>query len=140
MQCLLQRGGRSGRKSRVFCVVCQQFRIHARITRNHRLWERYLIKYADIAPSHVDRDADLVEHILGAELVSELETLRELHPLRERFVAQHMLALYRAGRAADAESVLRRGIGVAEKNGDIQAVKEMRVFLKRAQAAPPEMG
>tara|TARA_B100000925_G_scaffold3647_1_gene2761 strand:+ start:2584 stop:3951 length:1368 start_codon:yes stop_codon:yes gene_type:complete len=45
----------------------------ARITRNHRLWERYLIKYADIAPSHVDRDADLVEHILGADLVSELE-------------------------------------------------------------------
>jgi manganese/zinc/iron transport system permease protein len=45
----------------------------ARITRNHRLWERYLIKYADIAPSHVDRDADLVEHILGAELVGELE-------------------------------------------------------------------
>jgi manganese/zinc/iron transport system permease protein len=45
----------------------------ARVTRNHRLWETYLIKYADIAPSHVDRDADLVEHILGAELVRELE-------------------------------------------------------------------
>ncbi len=45
----------------------------ARVTRNHRLWETYLIQYADIAPSHVDRDADLVEHILGAELVRELE-------------------------------------------------------------------
>ncbi|MDF2374669.1 MAG: iron chelate uptake ABC transporter family permease subunit [Verrucomicrobiales bacterium] len=45
----------------------------ARVTRNHRLWETYLINYADIAPSHVDRDADLVEHILGAELVHELE-------------------------------------------------------------------
>lgn len=45
----------------------------ARVTRNHRLWETYLIKYADIAPSHVDRDADLVEHILGAQLVRELE-------------------------------------------------------------------
>ncbi len=45
----------------------------ARVTRNHRLWESYLIQYADIAPSHVDRDADLVEHILGAELVRELE-------------------------------------------------------------------
>ena len=45
----------------------------ARVTRNHRLWETYLIKYADIAPSHVDRDADLVEHILGAQLVQELE-------------------------------------------------------------------
>ncbi len=45
----------------------------ARVTRNHRLWESYLINYADIAPSHVDRDADMVEHILGADLVSELE-------------------------------------------------------------------
>lgn len=45
----------------------------ARVTRNHRLWETYLIQHADVAPSHVDRDADLVEHILGAELVRELE-------------------------------------------------------------------
>lgn len=46
----------------------------ARVTRNHRLWETYLIKYADIAPSHVDRDADMVEHILGADIVRQLET------------------------------------------------------------------
>lgn len=45
----------------------------ARVTRNHRLWELFLIRHADIAPSHVDRDADLVEHVLGAEVVEELE-------------------------------------------------------------------
>ena len=45
----------------------------SRITRNHRLWELYLIKHADIAPSHVDRDADMVEHLLGAEIVQQLE-------------------------------------------------------------------
>jgi manganese/zinc/iron transport system permease protein len=50
----------------------------ARITRNHRLWELYLIRHADIAPSHVDRDADLVEHVLGAEMVRALEA--ELRP------------------------------------------------------------
>ena len=44
-----------------------------RITRNHRLWEMYLIEFADIAPSHVDRDADTVEHVLGRELTHELE-------------------------------------------------------------------
>ena len=44
-----------------------------RITRNHRLWEMYLIRYADVAPSHVDRDADAVEHVLGAEMVRQLE-------------------------------------------------------------------
>ncbi|MHC4995483.1 MAG: metal ABC transporter permease, partial [Planctomycetota bacterium] len=47
----------------------------ARLTRNHRLWEMYLITHADIATSHVDRDADTVEHVLGQEMVSELETL-----------------------------------------------------------------
>jgi manganese/zinc/iron transport system permease protein len=45
----------------------------ARATRNHRLWETYLITHADVAPQHVDRDADLVEHVLGPELVRKLE-------------------------------------------------------------------
>lgn len=45
----------------------------ARITRNHRLWEMYLIEHADVAPAHVDRDADAVEHVLGAEMVQQLE-------------------------------------------------------------------
>lgn len=44
-----------------------------RVTRNHRLWELFLIRYADIAPSHVDRDADQVEHVLDPAIVAELE-------------------------------------------------------------------
>jgi manganese/zinc/iron transport system permease protein len=46
-----------------------------RLVRNHRLWELYLITHADIAPSHVDRDADAIEHVLGPELVQQLEAL-----------------------------------------------------------------
>ena len=38
----------------------------------------------------------------GAELVAELEALTAEYPLRERLWAQRMLALYRAGRQADA--------------------------------------
>lgn len=45
----------------------------ARITRNHRLWEIFLITHADIAASHVDRDADSVEHVLSPDMVHELE-------------------------------------------------------------------
>jgi len=43
------------------------------IVRNHRLWELFLIKHADIAPTHVDRDADAIEHVLGLDMVEELE-------------------------------------------------------------------
>jgi Mn-dependent DtxR family transcriptional regulator len=43
------------------------------VTRNHRLWELYLIEYADVAPSRVDRDADTLEHVLGEQMVGELE-------------------------------------------------------------------
>jgi len=47
----------------------------ARLTRQHRLWELYLITHADIAPNRVDRDADAIEHVLEPELVAELESL-----------------------------------------------------------------
>lgn len=56
----------------------------ARITRNHRLWELYLILHADIAPAQVDRDADAIEHILSPSLIAELEeqltASAKLHP------------------------------------------------------------
>ena len=47
----------------------------------------------------VEADLRLGRHV---ELVAELEGLVREHPLRERLRAQHMLALYRSGRQADA--------------------------------------
>jgi manganese/zinc/iron transport system permease protein len=44
-----------------------------RVARNHRLWELYLIHHADVAPASVDRNADRIEHVLGPELIHELE-------------------------------------------------------------------
>jgi manganese/zinc/iron transport system permease protein len=44
-----------------------------RVVRNHRLWEAYLIKYADVATSQVDHEADRIEHVLDPVLVRELE-------------------------------------------------------------------
>ncbi len=47
----------------------------------------------------VDADLELGYH---RQLIAELESLTEEHPLRERFRAQQMLALYRCGRQAEA--------------------------------------
>ena len=65
----------------------------ARVTRNHRLWELYLITHADIAPSHVDRDADQIEHVLGPGMVDRLEKLlREQDPRAAMPPSPHKLA------------------------------------------------
>ena len=45
----------------------------ARLTRRHRLWELFLIHGANIAPDHVDRDADDIEHILPPDVIERLE-------------------------------------------------------------------
>jgi class 3 adenylate cyclase len=52
----------------------------------------------------IEADLALGRH---AELVSELEALVEVHPLRERPRGQFMLALYRSGRQADALAAYR---------------------------------
>jgi len=43
------------------------------IVRNHRLWELYLTNAAQIAPDHVHEDAEKIEHVLGEDVVRELE-------------------------------------------------------------------
>lgn len=44
-----------------------------RLVRAHRLWELYLIEQARIAPDHVDRDADEIEHLLSEDDLDRLE-------------------------------------------------------------------
>ncbi|HBJ34154.1 MAG TPA: iron ABC transporter [Planctomycetaceae bacterium] len=46
-----------------------------RATREHRLWELYLITHADVAPSRVDHGAERIEHVLEPEMIAELEQL-----------------------------------------------------------------
>lgn len=52
-------------------------RIAARAVRNHRLWELYLIHFAEVAPGRVDREADLIEHVLEPGIIEQLEELLE---------------------------------------------------------------
>ena len=76
-----------------------------RVARNHRLWEQYLISYADIAPSHLDWTVDQVEHVLSGELVTELEQAlgaRGIDPYRDtgaRFEADSRRSLHDPGGA-----------------------------------------
>ena len=65
-----------------------------------RLEELRLVAVAD----KLDAELAAGRH---AELVGELEALVAAHPLRERFRAQLMVALYRSGRQADALAAYR---------------------------------
>ncbi len=62
------------------------------VVRNHRLWEIFLITHADIAPSHVDRDADMVEHVLDPAMIAELEAvLAKTDPALATLASPHHL-------------------------------------------------
>lgn len=58
-----------------FRLTQEGSRLAAKAVRNHRLWELYLIHYADVALGRVDREADLIEHVLEPVIVEQLETL-----------------------------------------------------------------
>ncbi len=58
-------------------LTSQGAELARRAARNHRMWELFLIHYAEIAPAHVDRDADRIEHILEPSMIAELERLME---------------------------------------------------------------
>jgi YVTN family beta-propeller protein len=68
--------------------------------RIHRLEEARLAALEE----RIEAELALGEH---ARLVPELEELVREHPLRDRFIGQLMLALYRSGRQADALEVYR---------------------------------
>ena len=54
--------------------------------------------------SRIDAELALGHH---ASMIAEITALAESHPLREHLQAQRMLALYRAGRQAEALDVFR---------------------------------
>lgn len=58
-----------------FTLTPEGRRAAAEVVRSHRLWEMFLITEANIPADHVDRDADFIEHVLGPDIVEQLETL-----------------------------------------------------------------
>ena len=72
-------------------------------------------------------DADLARGRNG-DLVPELESLVAEHPLRERLRAQLMLALYRAGRQADALAAYRNARSVLVDELGIEPSEELHAL------------
>lgn len=71
------RDGLVKRSGAEFVLTSQGRDAAVRVVRAHRLWELYLIEQADIAPDHVDRDADQLEHVLSPEIIAQLEARLE---------------------------------------------------------------
>ncbi len=88
------------------------------------------------------QDSALLRFILGCAFRKDRDHLSALHHLREAVkldpdysAAWAMLAktYAEAGKDHDALDACRIGTTVADRNGDIQASRQMRVFLKRLE-------
>ena len=81
------------------------------------------------------------EYFKAGDFVQAEEHLRAALRHDPRYSAAWKIlgrALAAAGRHAAAVAAFEEGISVAEQRGDIQAAKEMRVFLKRSARALAE--
>ena len=93
---------------------------------------------------HAGRDGATLRYGLGDAYLkandpdSAVEHLRQAVDLDPKYSAAWKLlgkALADGGAAAEAAEAYRHGIHVAEGQGDVQAAKEMRVFLKRLETS-----
>jgi DNA-binding SARP family transcriptional activator/DNA-binding beta-propeller fold protein YncE len=75
----------------------------------------------------------------AAELVGELEALVAANPLRERFRAQLMLALYRSGRQADALNAYRQTRRMLVDELGIEPSEELKELQRRILAHDPAL-
>jgi len=88
------------------------------------------------------RDGALLRYALARALLEAGHKQPAISALREalQFDAGYSAAwkdlgrvLHQCGDSEAAAEAFRKGIAVAEKRGDVQAAKEMRVFLRRIE-------
>ncbi len=128
-----------------------------RLTEALSLWRGPPLAEVDAAPSAQAEVARLEENRIAAlegraeallacgrhaELVADLEALTKAYPLRERLWSHRMLALYRAGRQADAlqayrdlRTILIGELGI-EPSPELRDL-EARILRQDARLAPP---
>jgi class 3 adenylate cyclase/DNA-binding SARP family transcriptional activator/DNA-binding CsgD family transcriptional regulator len=85
----------------------------------------------------IDADLALGRH---GDLVSELKALIAEHPLQERLHGQLMLALYRAGRQADALEVYRQTREMLSEELGIEPGEKLRSLHNAILRQDPELG
>jgi adenylate cyclase len=108
--------------------------------RNESFAQREALRLDELRLAAVEEriEADLA---LGRhrELVSELEALAAEHPFRERLAAQLMLALYRAGRQADALHAYQRARRTLVSELGIEPGPALRDLERRILGQDPEL-
>ena len=86
--------------------------------------------------TRVQASLDLGAHV---EVVPELERLVAEHPLRDRFWAQLMVALFRSGRQADALRAFHRHRGVLADEVGLDPSRELVELERRIAVADPSL-
>jgi DNA-binding SARP family transcriptional activator len=86
--------------------------------------------------ARIDAELGLGRH---AELVGELEALVALHPLRERFCGQLMLALYRCGRQVDALGAYRAARKMLAEEFGVEPAPYLQRLERAILAADPSL-
>ncbi len=71
----------------------------------------------------------------AAQAVSHLRAAVSLDPDYSAAWKIYARALHALGELDEAKAAFESGISAAERHGDVQAAKEMKVFLKRVQKA-----
>jgi predicted ATPase/DNA-binding SARP family transcriptional activator len=110
---------------------------------DHRAEEFALRDIARLEELRVEAIEDRLEAELAsgrdADLIGEIQAVVAEHPLRERLRAHLMLALYRAGRQAEALETLREGRRLLVDELGIEPGPQLRRLEHRILAHDPEL-
>jgi DNA-binding SARP family transcriptional activator len=87
--------------------------------------------------ARVEADLQLGRH---SELIGELQSLVREHPTRERLVSELMLALYRAGRQAEALAAYREATGRLMHELGLEPSPELRELERAILGHDPGLG
>jgi DNA-binding SARP family transcriptional activator len=91
-------------------------------------------RHLSVLASRIDADLNLGRH---DEVAGELRQLVAAHPLRERFHAQLMVALYRAGRQADALGAYQEARRLLAEELGVDPGPELRRLHQQILEADP---